>query len=245
MEGGKRFKSYDWLHTAIEYNNFKQCEKMIKSGFVNINIRHGNMNETPLMRAVRLDRMKIFKLLLTHKDIDLDAQYSNGVTVLMQIVVHNRYDMLKYILLHKKPQLNAVDTDGYTALMWVIDQQCVDITKLLLSLPDVDINIGYDANVTPLMMASQYNDVVAATLLLYHCNIDITLRDVKGFNAFDYAVQNGNVEIVKLFLTRGLFVVPLGHILYSDGIKEMIRNKNHYLMRWNRFKTHKYYPTFV
>ncbi|MCK4500450.1 hypothetical protein KAU11_08125, partial [Candidatus Babeliales bacterium] len=92
------------------------------------------------------------------------------------------------------------------------------------------------------MFAASCNFAVITELLLDRSNVNIWWRDEDGFTAVDYAIKEGFAEILKLFLVRGMFIAPLARIKCSDEIATMIRNKKHYLPRWSRFNTCKYYP---
>ena len=70
-------------------------------------------------------------------------------------------------------------------------------------------NSGAEINVidnyeglSPLGYACKYNDIVMADLLL-NANAIVSLKDENGSTAFHTAVENENVDMVKLLLSYG------------------------------------------
>ena len=72
---------------------------------------------------------------------------------------------------------------------------------MLVQHPDINVNIQdfEEGNWTPLMTASWHGNIEAVELLLQHPDIDIEIESgYSGKTAYDFAKEEGHVEILKL-----------------------------------------------
>src|SRR6266550_2609965 len=88
--------------------------KALLTGGANVNERDG-AGYTALLRALQNKEDEVADLLLAQQNLDLNAQGSNGVTVLMSYVGRDSTDVVKS-LLARKADVNLQDADGDTAL---------------------------------------------------------------------------------------------------------------------------------
>ena len=88
------------------------------------------------------------KLLLTRKDLNVNLQDRDGITVLFIAVIRNNMNMFKILLERKDINVNIQDKEGKTILM-NIDKNNISLSKILLERKDINVNLrdvkGYNA----------------------------------------------------------------------------------------------------
>ena len=133
------------------------------------------------------------------KGADVNAQDSNGETILIKIIKSNLDDAdKKHIigrLLSNKANVNIEDKKLQTALIYAIATNNKDITALILNAtPKPNVDFISTTGSTPLMLAANkgYKDQVA--LLLAH-GADATIENGSWKTALDYAKD---AEVKKL-----------------------------------------------
>ena len=77
------------------------------------------------------ERTDIVKMLLGHKDIDVNARNSYGHTALMWASGYGDANIVKILLGHKDIDVNAGDSYGYTASYWASKNGHDDVVELL------------------------------------------------------------------------------------------------------------------
>lgn len=190
--------------------------------------------------AVNDNNLELCKFLLNSGYIDPNARNNDEDTPLMEAATFGLNKMVELLLLHPNIDVNARDITKKTALMCAVGDENFECTKLLLLDARVNINAQDKDGDTAFIYASSYGNVEMTKLFLNHCDTDINVLNIKGLNAIEEAASYKRVETLKLLLARGMSIQT--KLKYGTEINEMIRNKNTYLLPWNRFKTYKYYP---
>jgi ankyrin repeat protein len=182
-------------NTALIYASIKGHagivhELLRKKADVNVkNISKGDA----LIYAVLNKKTEVVGVLLKH-GARFNEKYDDGKTALIMAVNKGSSDIAK-LLIANKADVNAVDNDEKTALMIACEKGNADIVGALLK-AGADINKKSKAGDTALIKA------IAAT----HVRIVRTLvknsGNINKRDALFSAVGAGNLEIVKLFLTK-------------------------------------------
>jgi ankyrin repeat protein len=143
----------------------------------------GNSMETPLMVAVRQPDTDILKLLLAHRDIQVNAANAeSGLTALMRVT---NPESLKMLLAHPSTALgfNMQDDNGQTALMRMMDMREGKGAEMLLEAATkrtLAINAADRDGMTALMHACQHSASAVRVVLKYADKFGLDV------NAVDY-----------------------------------------------------------
>ena len=94
---------------------------------------------------------------------------------------------------------NQLDTHGQPALIVALQAESPKSAKVLMEAKGVDIDVRNHAGETPLMMAALKSQPALAAELVAHG----AAVQKDGWTPLHYAATGGNVEIVKLLLSKG------------------------------------------
>lgn len=127
---------------------------------------------------------------------DVESTDSEMHTLLM-MAAYNGHSNIVQLLLDKGAAVDHRDIMNRTALMYASTGPFNETVKLLL-------NAGADPNLvdgeehfTPLMFAAAEGQAEVVKTLLKH-GADKSMVDVDGESAYDFALNNGHPEVVKL-----------------------------------------------
>ncbi len=94
---------------------------------------------------------------------------------------------------------NQLDPHGQPALIVALQSESPKAAKVLMEAKGVDIDVRNHAGETPLMMAALKSEAaLAAELVAHGASVQ---KD--GWTPLHYAATGGNVDIVKLLLSKG------------------------------------------
>ncbi len=186
------------FYAAIRSGELRQVQALVDRG-LDVNAKERRGGATPLMNAAAFGTIETMRLLLD-KGADPNAKSIAGATALMWAV----NDLAKVQLLAHRADVNAVSTNtGRSALMLAaLADSSSDIVKLLLA-ASADPTQVDAAGMTTLNAATLGNDT--ATIRLFvdaGAAIDAPDRFV-GSTPLMNAAANGNLEAVKLLLSKG------------------------------------------
>lgn len=156
-----------------------------------------------------LEKMvKVIKLLLKLKKIDVNIQNNKWESALMLACMHLTPFYGKRIvalLLDKGAKTDLRNGEGETAIMLAIRSSIngdkIEIVRLLLIF-DTFVNAVDSKQWTPLMIASAFSNGKMVKLLLQN-GADLTSIDLKGMNALIYATKYENKETLEVLLRNG------------------------------------------
>lgn len=140
------------------------------------NVHEPERGETAMIVALRYDAMKVFKLLLSQPNIQLEEKADNGNTALMMAAFKGNKPAV-LALLDKGAQVNR---PGWTALHYAAAAGDTEIMRILLE-HHAYIDAESPTGVTPLMIAAREGKEEAVQLLLAE-GADATLKD-RGFKS--------------------------------------------------------------
>ncbi|KAF2263676.1 hypothetical protein CC78DRAFT_465294 [Lojkania enalia] len=90
---------------------------------------------------LRRDSRRPWKLLLEHHNIDINAMYTYGFTLLLYSIKWEHTDAMRMLLKHPKIYIDACHRKhGDIAPFIALRQVCAESTEFLLEPPSIDIN---------------------------------------------------------------------------------------------------------
>jgi ankyrin repeat protein len=163
-----------------------------------VNVRERRGGATPLMHAAAIGSLETMKLLID-KGADVNARAAGGATALMWAAA----DLAKIrLLLDRGADVNAVSESGRTALLLAaMSDRSAEIVRLLLS-RRANPNI-VDEGKTSTFHAATFGNDTATIRLLVDAGVDVDAPDVAGGTPLMNAALQGNLEAVKLLLSKG------------------------------------------
>ena len=183
------------LVSAAAHGNM-EIVKALLTGGANVNERD-RAGFTALLRALQSKEDEVADVLLAQQSLDLNAQGSNGVTVLMSFAGRDRTDIVQS-LLERKADVNLQDADGDTALHRAAQRGNVKILEMLIT-HGANPNAKNKLGGTPLMWAGVFGHEQAARFLLEK-GADAGLKDKDGITAAAWAAKNKRDEVAQLLL---------------------------------------------
>lgn len=123
------------------------------------------------------------------------AMEVEGAPPLMKAASDNDIELMEK-LLQEGADIHEKDSEGSTALHWAVFDGQYEAAKFLLE-KGADPNTVDVYDSTPLITALFMDDAELVALLLEYGAVP-SYVDSDGFIAYDYAVENGNEEIIKL-----------------------------------------------
>ncbi len=154
--------------------------------------------------------MKKWILLLQNNDYMGAKQYINDganinavndaqETVLACALRYRCDDSIVELLLKNGADLFACNEDGVSILDYAIMYNRIELVEEILK-TDIDINkTKRPSQFTPLMGAVCYGRKEIAVMLLEK-GADVTLRDIKGLSALDFAKKTRKVKMIELLI---------------------------------------------
>jgi len=172
---------------------------------------------TGLHLACYAKHLECFRLLLTHKDTDVNIPDNDGNSPLNLVCCTDFYDggteYVRLLLRHKDIAVNLPDSKGRSPLYNACSQYSKGhntIVALLLTHKDISVNtVGNDGR-SPLTLCLSrvytndndfYNDD-RCLLLLSHKDINVNVTDENGDTLLNWAVKHRRIEIIIQLLNR-------------------------------------------
>ena len=225
-------------------NDYKQAAYWIEKAAENkyqpaINFLPIIKNYTiPVMAAAKDNDIKLVKESIEN-GININTKYALDRTLLMVAAIYNSFEVAK-LLIENGADLDTCDSAGDSAICYAAMNKSYEVAQLLC---DAGAKLDFEATPenpkelfyyehykevprkTPLMYACINNSASIAELLIqkgvdYNVKIKVEERDYRGrldskkITAFEFAVRNNSIDVVKFFLNN-LLVTPQETLSYS------------------------------
>ena len=162
---------------------------------------NGTTTDSLIVDSVRAgDLLKLKTMLFKNPDIDLNAPYINGNTLLHFAVFENQWKVADFLLSRKDIKVNLKNNDGITPLLAATHLNHIWILKTLLDYSETKVNLPDMHNTTALMYAIENKFKPAITLILNHKKTKLNVVDLLGENPLSLAVLTRNYDILKSLL---------------------------------------------
>jgi ankyrin repeat protein len=141
-QGAQLNTSYNFLIVASRNGSKDVVAFLLEKGIdVNQTDKYDEiMWATALMYASQEGHAEVVKMLIQHKNIDINQQNENGKTALMLASERGHEDIVKMLLEKENIEINQGDKDGWTALMLASRKGHDKIVKMLLEKDNIEIN---------------------------------------------------------------------------------------------------------
>ncbi|VDO00832.1 unnamed protein product [Rodentolepis nana] len=138
--------------------------------------------------------------------ICLQFSQFQGSTCLHYAVGHGAWRVVSLILNTGYADANKKNAFGFSPIMIAaisdsIDASAVPVLERLFASGDVNARAGTAPGQTPLMLAARKANTTVVELLLRH-GVDVNAQDDIGNTALMCAIDCGNLEMVKLLISR-------------------------------------------
>ena len=214
-------KDKESLNSFISNGNVEIVRLVNEKG---MNLKINKKIQKRLLRlAIRNDRYEMLRILLEKDSIDLEAF---GNQVLMLAAKRSRLDIVE-ILLEKGVDIAGRDEDGFTVLHLAVFYEHIEMVKYLIGKIS-NINIRGESDRTPLNIAAENGYVEIAEILidegadinfsviesairfgqvkivrfLLDKGVDINIKNQNGFSPLHCAVENENLEMVRILAAK-------------------------------------------
>jgi ankyrin repeat protein len=156
-------------------------------------------NETPLMIAAASGNPDVVSTLIAHGAKIEAVEDRRGQNALMWAAAQSNADAVQ-VLLKAGANPNAVSKGGFTPLVFTADN---GDTKSAANLIAASANVNYETHsVNVLLIALTAKKPGVAKLLIDHGAV-VTGKDPTGQTALHIAIDNGDLDTVKLLIAKG------------------------------------------
>jgi ankyrin repeat domain-containing protein 50 len=159
-----------------------------------------------LHRAAVYDYLGIVKLLLVHKDIDVNAYHSgwDHESPLMLASEYGHTDVVKVLLDRSDIKINDLSGD-YSALHLAVRYEQTETVKILLADPRIDVELRNQDGWPALVMAARYGYIpIAEALLDKGANIEQSDSELDGGGtAILRAIDYNKLAMAQMLYNRG------------------------------------------
>lgn len=135
--------------------------------------------------------------MLSKANVDVNLQDNQGVSALHRACLRNEYYMVRDIMNHNG-NVNLKTMADSTPLMFASRYGHAQIIERLFWDKTIKVNEQDVSGDTALIQASAWGRMDAVNLLLKHPDIDVTLTNKKGYNAWYVATERIQKEFIKL-----------------------------------------------
>ena len=188
------FDSVDFFR-AVDVDNADAVTRMLAAGLDPNQL--DPRGQPALMVALQGESLKVAKVLMDAKGIDIDVRNHAGETPLMMAALKAEADVAAALVAHGA----AVRKDGWSPLHYAATGGSAAIVKLLLS-RGAPIEARSPNGSTPLMMAARYGNEEAVDALLA-AGADRTARNDLGMDASAFAASAGREKLAARLKAGG------------------------------------------
>lgn len=181
--------SYDDFFKALQLDLAPSVSSLLERG-IDPNSVDPIRGDPALIYAIRYHSEKVIPVLLTARDINIEARAQNGDTALM-VAAYKGETAMVAALLAKGAEPNR---PGWTALHYAAASGSIEIVRMLLE-KSAYIDAAAPNHTTPLMMAAGGGQTSVIKFLLEE-GADATLKNDAGMTAKDFALKFADMKKV-------------------------------------------------
>jgi len=194
--------NYTPLHEACIKGNFKIVKMLVDAG-ANVNVVEPITKSTPLSSAlsnIKEERIRIANLLIERganvKTETFSIFWSSDLNDDGSINSSKEKDEFDLFvkMVEKGADPSILNREGSSILHIAVSQGNLLVIKYLIETANINVNIRNNSNRTPIMFC---RNVDIASYLLEQ-GADKTIQDSVGKTAYDYAVENGLLNLAEL-----------------------------------------------
>ena len=210
--------SSDWLEKEIRKYDKKWYVDLIHLMVENFRKDFNELKKKkfPLHEVLKVDYNRIFRIHFFNLQLSLFGLEE------IDFVCDSISQLIREILQEKNIDINTVNEKGNTALMIAVENNYLDYVKLLMEVDGIDMNIQSNSKDTVLHLAVKkknnliisydnpvpgqhsytelFNTGQIVKQLLKNKNIDLNTVNENGDTALIIAVENNNLDYVKLLM---------------------------------------------
>lgn len=190
----------------VDVNARLTIQTNISKEYLSISSLLEGMTVTPLFLALGTRNLDMIRAFFAEERVDVNApggEFSHGIlqhAVMLELPV----PIIEEILAEDQVNVNARDEDGDTALFYAATKGLLDMVKVLLANDRVDVNApGGSFSQTPIQQAIATHNVPVIRAFLANNRVDINATDRDGDTVLDWAIIEGNPEIIQELINRG------------------------------------------
>lgn len=198
------------IQSAAKTNNLEAVLFCLENK-VNVNYIDAD-DYTALHLAAKYGCDDVIRLLLAHKDIDINSG-SNSRTPLDYAAANGYAESVRLLLSSPGINVNAKNPFDFTALQDAAKYGHMEVIKLLLKAPGVDVNSGSAEGVLSALhnaITGSYIDII--NLLLSVPEIDVNVVDEDGNTPLHHAARMNNTAIINVLLPKYGATIPLNNM---------------------------------
>lgn len=191
----------DTIFIIAASRGYDQIVRLLLGYGIDINQQGFNGN-TALFAAIVNQQGKIIRIILNHKDCNINVTNNAGDTAFIIAVRNGNADAVEMLLPHKDLRINEQNHNREFALIEAVQNRYLNILKMLLSHESCNVNLK-DARGDTALIAAIKNEIESIDIikmLLARKDININEQNHNGRSALIEATINGRFHIVKMLL---------------------------------------------
>ena len=168
----------------------------------NIDVDKKTLTGYAPLHLVGKNQQDVYRLLLDHKDIDINIRDNDGCTPLMKALMKNETDLISQLLSHPRIDVTVAANDGQTAIS--IAENKMEVLDELLGHLDEDTQAIYKSR-SRLWDCCRHGYVDQLETILQEASFtteDLNRRDPDGRTGLHLACDAGHTEVVRLLLAH-------------------------------------------
>jgi len=188
------------IHDAVQEGNLTRVQELIEADKMNLELQD-DRQFTPINWAVTSGNLDIFMYLL-EQGADIATVDIDGSNLLINAGGNGNMDIIRFLVEDKGFDVNFVDNNGFTPFHAGAGSGSVELLKYFIA-EGANIHTTTTIGAIP-MVSAIYSDSLAAVEFLFELGCEYDVPNQWNVYPIHYAAYLGNVEVMRLFLDRGV-----------------------------------------
>ncbi|KAL3459577.1 ankyrin repeat-containing domain protein [Aspergillus heterothallicus] len=156
---------------------------------------------TPLWIAARHGHTEIARLLLAHKDIEIEPHTTGFATPFAWAVVNGHEEIVRLLVATGRANVNARRVGGgRTLLGYAVSAGKEEVVRMLVEIAKVDVNVEAEEGVNVLGRAAMDGSEGIVRILLGGEGVEVNVQDWVGRTPLVAAAVFGKVGVVRMLV---------------------------------------------